>query len=1091
MPNKKKDPAGWRARRIAQAQKTRQKTLLTKKQLKLAMIDEDEEEEEDPRPITLPSESPPPLPALFSEPPPSPQVILHDEEPLVGHESRPNSVPVDNEIPLAMGSAEDHDESQLQLFIRELTVLLKKYNLRWGDAVEYISDPDNKEGTLRYHGFFKDKGRVRRVLTNWTSYKNPVAREQVNEWAISHISKMIVQEGNAATRDGFLQSRKRPVDESFALDFDLETLYSKVARLCPTMTALTRAFGTTARQKAKMGPERQAQKDKRIASVMITLLGERSQRNSYAKHVIGLYLYAAGAQRQVMSVCSSLGISSSYSTIAGTKRFKDEFSKTNNMHPSHLSDDDEPSDSDASDEELANGNEHERAEEDSRSRPSAKISTTSQQSDGVAATQDATVEEVEDEENEQATDSCSASAGLPRGTRGVGVLRRLSEASRQTARSVFKKTPCSTVYDNINWQNKVAEQVIGRKDAQENGTCASIFPLHGADQGDMNTDDLLKTYEQAPLLTLHDILLTPDERKLHRECMLHTLLRIVVNHGGAGFKKFEQDVRNSLPTTEDQIDVHKTDVYPLPAMDIDESSTSGNAEVVDAIYTELGLDLNSAEFFETCRIVNGDQLSIARLRGSSNDRIGHDSFRRSYLNLIPTNGLFHGQLHVAFGTLETHFGSSSSGPHNPGSLSHHNTVLDRKPIVLSSFPPYRTCRDLIFVSLYARVLHCLELVAEKPLEDYAQGLTFTQLREDIETLYNTYADSPTVDKLRAQRADSEAPDGTTTAGDMVFENAILFLRDALIMREFNDAIKSGDSGRVIVCLKNLALFYRGCGRTKYAYEMLVLIHHLTHIWPKPLRDIIIHNWVVNPTGRPNSFVPVDLLQEHMNFWIKAVYQAQGSNASWEWLAMVSPCINILRTLTEQINDTLGSKQGKKHHSPDLSFDIAELMKSLRRHGVYSKQPGRTFDDRKAVIPDVLVKGIQEIQKPLTEYNALFERLRRRRRIKPLILDGWQVPDTTEAGSNIEEVEQPVSIQAKGGNDLVDFEDGTEATLLHLTEDEDGELDGDATESSGEDDLPDSDFVSEDEFFGAMDDEDDETIVGSFLESMDDVDLLMD
>lgn len=28
------------------------------------------------------------------------------------------------------------------------------------------------------------------------------------------------------------------------------------------------------------------------------------------------------------------------------------------------------------------------------------------------------------------------------------------------------------------------------------------------------------------------------------------------------------------------------------------------------------------------------------------------------------------------------------------------------------------------------------------------------------------------------------------------------------------------------------------------------------------------NWVVNTTGRPNGFIPVDLLQEHLNFWIK-------------------------------------------------------------------------------------------------------------------------------------------------------------------------------------------------------------------------------
>lgn len=49
---------------------------------------------------------------------------------------------------------------------------------------------------------------------------------------------------------------------------------------------------------------------------MLVLLGERSQQNSYAKHVIGLYLYATGASRQAISVAAHLGIASAYQTIA-------------------------------------------------------------------------------------------------------------------------------------------------------------------------------------------------------------------------------------------------------------------------------------------------------------------------------------------------------------------------------------------------------------------------------------------------------------------------------------------------------------------------------------------------------------------------------------------------------------------------------------------------------------------------------------------------------------------------------------------------------------------------------------------------------
>ena len=72
-------------------------------------------------------------------------------------------------------------------------------------------------------------------------------------------------------------------------------------------------------------------------------------------------------------------------------------------------------------------------------------------------------------------------------------------------------------------------------------------------------------------------------------------------------------------------------------------------------------------------------------------------------------------------------------------------------------------------------------------------------------------------------------------GDMVFENAVLLLRNALILRLLTDCIKCGDSGHVLLVLKVLALYYRGCGRTKYTQEVLFLIHNFKHVWPEPLR----------------------------------------------------------------------------------------------------------------------------------------------------------------------------------------------------------------------------------------------------------------
>ena len=67
----------------------------------------------------------------------------------------------------------------------------------------------------------------------------------------------------------------------------------------------------------------------------------------------------------------------------------------------------------------------------------------------------------------------------------------------------------------------------------------------------------------------------------------------------------------------DKIPLHKTNLYPLPALPIDESSTLGNAQVVRAIFEEAGINPDSADAQEIIKILWGNQLSVARLRSVS------------------------------------------------------------------------------------------------------------------------------------------------------------------------------------------------------------------------------------------------------------------------------------------------------------------------------------------------------------------------------------------------------------------------------------------------------------------------------------------
>ncbi|KAH9034580.1 hypothetical protein EDB85DRAFT_2144231 [Lactarius pseudohatsudake] len=491
--------------------------------------------------------------------------------------------------------------------------------------------------------------------------------------------------------------------------------------------------------------------------------------------------------------------------------------------------------------------------------------------------------------------------------------------------------------------------------------------------------------------------LTEDEYTFHRKCLIHAVLRIAVQYGGPRLQVFRKDLQAMEPQSDFQIDVHKSEIHPLPAMNINEASTMGNAEVIDAVMEELNVDTSKPDFCENLKLVAGDQLSIARLRAVLAARAGNEGGASSLRWALFIPGLFHCKIAATNGFLQTHFGHTNQDLKDPASLASHNTLLQRKPIILSSLPPFRTCRDLIFVSLYARVLHCLLKVSgAQSLELLSTGLTWSMLCGHAEAVVDTFTDARMVDNLRcSRRQEDEAPKEScggqergTLGGDMVFENAVLFLRDGLILREFSDAIKSGDSGRVLLVLKLWALSFRGSGRSKYAYEVLHLLHNVTHVWPEPVVRIVLNNWLVNPTGKANSFVELDLMQEHLNYWIKTYYQAHGSGASWEWLATISPCIEVLRRLATEVNNTLGSKQGNRHASADLTKDIKILMDSLEQNDVYKEVLGRTLGDDESPAPDAIGEGYSAltwgVKSPLRQFNRLISTLQRRRTIQPLV-----------------------------------------------------------------------------------------------------------
>ncbi|KAG9124443.1 hypothetical protein FRC07_011615 [Ceratobasidium sp. 392] len=522
------------------------------------------------------------------------------------------------------------------------------------------------------------------------------------------------------------------------------------------------------------------------------------------------------------------------------------------------------------------------------------------------------------------------------------------------------------IFNNINFMVKVAEPVLGKIDAAVCGTYATAFRVFGATDEALNQTKAHAAFLAAPPLELGDILLSEDESQLHRRLMVHAVLRLIVLNAGSAFSQYMPLFEASQPTSEHLIELHQSQTHPLPAMEIDESSMDGVIKVMETIYATI------------VHLTSGDLKSIRNLRAAKEACTGHDDPAHSFVNITFIIGLFHLLMTVVTGFLVLHFGSPNAGVHNPGSLRFHNKLLERKPVAINSPIPYTLAKNLIDVSLAARVIHCLTLESGcQSLADYARLLTnlntqntvktpsgdpknnlresWKRLVEDATKVYDKYTDVYVVEELWMDRKFAEPGE---KKGDMVYENALLFMRDMVNVHEIRAAVKRGDHGCVLVVMKTFALSLQGAGRTHYAKELLYIIHHVKKVWPTPLRDLVLKNWLLNTTGHANSWIGLDHHQEHGNLWIKTIYKARGSNAAWSWIAAISPCVEALRALAKDLNNMLGRRLG------------------LKEYGVYQLKPGRTLHDEDKPVPDAEGVGLNILldlkSGPLKDYNSFFK-----------------------------------------------------------------------------------------------------------------------
>ncbi|CAL1706858.1 unnamed protein product [Somion occarium] len=124
-------------------------------------------------------------------------------------------------------------------------------------------------------------------------------------------------------------------------------------------------------------------------------------------------------------------------------------------------------------------------------------------------------------------------------------------------------------------------------------------------------------------------------------------------------------------------------------------------------------------------------------------------------------------------------------------------------------------------------------------------------------------------RRRTEDEETETDDSPFT-GDRCLMQSIVFMRDALVSREFTYALAEGDVGRVYEALKIMLFTFAGSSHSKYTTYLLEFIIDLEYESTPELRAAVLNSLVVNLSGKGGHFCAADWLQERNNRIIQMI-----------------------------------------------------------------------------------------------------------------------------------------------------------------------------------------------------------------------------
>lgn len=136
--------------------------------------------------------------------------------------------------------------------------------------------------------------------------------------------------------------------------------------------------------------------------------------------------------------------------------------------------------------------------------------------------------------------------------------------------------------------------------------------------------------------------------------------------------------------------------------------------------------------------------------------------------------------------------------------------------------------------------------------------------------------------------------------------------------------------------------FAGSTHTKYVSYLLEFITNIELESSPELRHAILQSTLVNLTGRPGTFCPLDLLQEHLNRMLESVVQRKGVSYGDDWIRkVISRNLHHFGRIKKDLREgvKLAERSGT-HRAPHTRPEIQILLNEYRNQELHSRCIGR-------------------------------------------------------------------------------------------------------------------------------------------------------